>query len=441
MRRKTVLWMAISLVLLLGLAAAPTQAADLRGGDEIVIGRNEVIDDDLYLGAGTIIIDGTINGDLVAVGGRIVVNGTITGDVLAASQTIVVAGTVDDDLRIAGQALQIQPGAQIGDDVAAAGASLEMQPGSTVVGDLLFSGAQALLAGTIGQDVAGAMAALELRGVVDGNMDVVVGEPGQGPTVWMAQTDVAIPQLNAGLTLDDAAQVGGALRYTSNAEARISPQAQVAMGVTRLAAAEATSQAAPTAAARLWSLLRQFASLLLVGALLLWVAPGWTRRLADVASERPLQSMGWGAAATLLVVGLALALLILSAALAVGLGMLTLGGLAALVLALGIVGDVVLGAGYAIAGFVLAPIIVGFGAGRWLLGQVQPSWNERALAPLLTGLALLVALTALPWVGGLVRLAVILLGLGALWIWGQPLLRKRPGSPRFQVPLASAPTG
>jgi hypothetical protein len=272
-------------------------------------------------------------------------------------------------------------------------------------------------------------------------MDVVVGEPGQGPTVWMAQTDVAIPQLNAGLTLDDAAQVGGALRYTSNAEARISPQAQVAMGVTRLAAAEATSQAAPTAAARLWSLLRQFVSLLLVGALLLWVAPGWTRRLADVASERPLQSMGWGAAATLLVVGLALALLILSAALAVGLGMLTLGGLAALVLALGIVGDVVLGAGYAIAGFVLAPIIVGFGAGRWLLGQVQPSWNERALAPLLTGLALLVALTALPWVGGLVRLAVILLGLGALWIWGQPLLRKRPGSPRFQVPLASAPTG
>jgi hypothetical protein len=48
-------------------------------------------------------------------------------------------------------------------------------------------------------------------------MDVVVGEPGQGPTVWMAQTDVAIPQLNAGLTLDDAAQVGGALLILSAA--------------------------------------------------------------------------------------------------------------------------------------------------------------------------------------------------------------------------------
>ena len=70
------------LLALVGLfAAAPARAADPRGGDQIVIGRDEVVADDLYLVGNTVTIDGTVKGDLVAFASQVTINGTVEGDV------------------------------------------------------------------------------------------------------------------------------------------------------------------------------------------------------------------------------------------------------------------------------------------------------------------------------------------------------------------------
>ena len=94
-------------------------AVETRSGQEVVIGPDEVVEDDLYVAANEVVVDGTIEGDLVAFGRSVTVNGTVEGDLIAAGQTVEVGGTVEDDARIAGQALLLGGGASVGDDLLA----------------------------------------------------------------------------------------------------------------------------------------------------------------------------------------------------------------------------------------------------------------------------------------------------------------------------------
>ncbi|MCB0152784.1 MAG: hypothetical protein KDE01_34660, partial [Caldilineaceae bacterium] len=89
----------LAATLLLALAGGAI-GATLVSQDNYRLPAGEVIEDNLYVAGGSIIIDGKIDGDLVAVGGYIEVNGEISGDILAAGGAIVVNGPVAGDVRI-----------------------------------------------------------------------------------------------------------------------------------------------------------------------------------------------------------------------------------------------------------------------------------------------------------------------------------------------------
>ena len=55
----------------------------LEGGD-VVIKADEVIEDDVYVGAANFTLEGTIKGDLIVAGTNITINGTVDGDLIAA---------------------------------------------------------------------------------------------------------------------------------------------------------------------------------------------------------------------------------------------------------------------------------------------------------------------------------------------------------------------
>src|SRR5215210_6875513 len=218
----------LALLLLAGLAvASPGWAVETRSGDEVVIGPDEVLDDDLYVTANRVVVDGTIRGDLVAFGQSITVDGTVEGDLIAAGQSVEIGGTVEDDARIAGQTLLLGEGAEVEDDLIAAGFSLQNMPDSAVGGTLLYAGYQALLQGTVDEDVSVAANGLQLGGEVGANVDAEVdGEDGGPPTFLFAQ-QAAAPAVDSGLTLTDSAVVGGDLTYESSTETRIDPGAQI----------------------------------------------------------------------------------------------------------------------------------------------------------------------------------------------------------------------
>ena len=74
------------LVLLVLIFTKPASAFDGRWGENIVIPSDEVIDDDLYVTAGTFVLDGTVNGDLIGMGQTLTINGKVDGDMMAAGE-------------------------------------------------------------------------------------------------------------------------------------------------------------------------------------------------------------------------------------------------------------------------------------------------------------------------------------------------------------------
>jgi cytoskeletal protein CcmA (bactofilin family) len=425
------------LLLLAALLLSPVWAAETRGGNNVVIGADEVINDDLYVSAETVTINGTIKGDLFALGGLVEVNGVVEGDIHAVGRAIKINGTVKDDARVAGQVVYLGEKATVGSDLLAAGFSLETKPGSSVGQDLLFAGFQALLAGDVGRNVKFAGVAAELAGKVGGDVHAEVGEPGEGPNpaTFMPELPggLTIPDLKLGLTLADTAQIEGELTYVSKAEGDIAPGAEVAGGVTRQEPAKPVEEAQPSPAMSVlgWSmrLVQRFLTLLLVGLLVVWAAPGLVRRFGGVVRERPLPSLGWGVVALLVFVAALIALAIVTILLALILGLITLGGLLGDIIGLGLLIGGVTVTLFTLIWSYLTQIIIVVLVGRLVLEKIKPDWSEGRVWPLVVGLILFVFVTAIPCLGAIIGLLASLAGLGAFWLEGRAWLRRPPAVP------------
>lgn len=406
--------------------ASSASAIETRTGEDVVIGADEVVEDDLYVGANTVTVEGTVEGDLVAAGGTIRVNGTVEGDLNAAGQTITINGTVEDDARVAGQAMVLSENARITDDVIALGYSLETSNGSVVGGDLALRDYQALLAGTIEGDVRGGAAGIELGGEVGGNVDV--GVDGRGAqnagTQFAPGPRVPIPDVEPGLTLTDSARIDGDLAYRSSTEADIASGAEIGGEVAYEQVDREGAEPEPTGiAAVLLSSLRPFATLLVVGLLMVWLAPALVNGAADALRDRPLLSFGWGVLAFAIVAVLFLVVLAVTVLVAILFGFLTLGGLAATIIGAGVLAEVMLTVAFSASIGLLAPVVVSFLGGRVLLGNNLPDGVGGRVVALVVGLVIYVILRAIPVVGPIVALAIILLGLGALSVWAWRAMR------------------
>jgi len=423
------LFVLVSLVLVLasGVFAASAWAIETRGGENVTIGPDEVVEDDLYVAADTVTVEGTVRGDLVAVGGTVRVNGTVEGDVISAGQTVIVNGTVEDDVRIAGQALLIGEDAQIADDLIAAGYSLESEPGSTVGGELLYGGYQALVAGDVEENIRGGMTAFELSGEAEGNVNVEVDGAGAQPMGGRfapGAPAVSIPKVEPGLTLTDTARVDGDLRYESSSRGDIASGAQIGGDVAyEQRPAEEVQPAQTGASAVLLESLRRFVVLFLIGLLLVWLAPGLVRGVAETVRSQPLLSLGWGVLDFVIVVVAGPLVLAATILLAIVFGLITLGGLIPAIISIGVLTNAVLAVAFLISVFYLAPVVVSFLGGRMLLGQFQPDRASGRVLPLVVGIVLYVILRAIPILGAAVALAVVLLGLGALSVWAWRTVR------------------
>jgi cytoskeletal protein CcmA (bactofilin family) len=443
MYRASKLFFALGLLALLVLTITmPASAFDGRSGENIVIESNEVIDDDLYVTAATFVLDGTVNGDLIAAGQTLTINGKVDGDVMAAGQTIVVHGEVTGAIRMAGSVLLVDEAASIGGDIIAAGYSLETREGSTIGQDLVFAGGQSLLAGDVARNLQVATGAFELRGTVGGNVNADVGEANAGyagppPTLFMPPSSVSIPTVAPGLRIAESAKVEGSLDYTQSEDLAI-PAGVVAGKVTR--SQPATNRAAPpqeTTSDRIVSwgvnILRASITLILIGLLLLSLFPSFVQGLSLKVQSATWPSLGWGLVAYagfFLVVLLIIAGTILGALL---FGLLTLGGVAGTIVSVGLLSLIALIVGFVLVTSFVAKIVFGEALGRWLLARANSPLAGHRFWPMVIGVVVTVVVIALlsfplipGFLGGLLNFAVILFGLGALWLWGRERMARRP---------------
>src|SRR5665647_1799838 len=233
MKRGTLTLCMLALLMLGMFVSAPVASAfDGRHGDQVLIGKDEVISDDLFVGGTTVIVDGTVNGDLVAGGQTVVINGKVTGNVFAAGLSVTVNGSVGHDVVAAGAAVTIGPNAQIGYNVYSAGSSVETQPESQIGGSLVIGAGQGLIAGQTTSDLVAGASRLRLEGTVGRNARIRVGSADSefSPGDFGPRTP-AMPSVPTGLTFGPGARVAGNLEYVSP-EAVDTAAAGVASSVT-----------------------------------------------------------------------------------------------------------------------------------------------------------------------------------------------------------------
>jgi hypothetical protein len=345
----------------------------VRTGNTVTVPANEVVDHDLYVFAGTVTMDGTVHGDLVAIGGTITVHGSVSGEIIAAGGTIQLAGDVAGAVRAGGG--QVTVSGTTGKDVLAGGGTLDVT--GPVGGDLIFASGTATVSGPVTGSIEGRTGTYARSGSVGGTENVTI---------------------------------------TSGTATRTTP-----------------------ASTPLLDGLRQYLVVLLFGALALWLLPRATRAAEQAAVRRAPASLGIGLLVLVGYVVAAIALLLGVILLAILLGILTLGALATFEV---LAGFIALFAGTLL--FVLAiaffgDLLVGLALGRLIwpgLGEgIQPDrWQEFGM--LAVGAAVVVILTSLPIIGWIVKLFVVLLGLGAMVVaaW---LSRRKPSAPA--MPLAAGP--
>lgn len=383
------LLVALSTLLLSGTALA----GQFENGEIYRLEAGQTIDDDLYVSAEEVFIDGTVDGDLIAAGGYIEINGTVTGDVILAGVGIKIAGTVGDDARLVGVGIDLA--GSIGDDLIMAGVgqpggfSIPMQVGNRTV----VQGIRLLDANRVGGDTVIFGGSADISGRIDGDLVATVGEVNLNARVG------GDANLNASaLTVTNNSQIEGTLTYSATSEQDLPGDVAGRIDFEPIVQAQAN----PFLSIIGW-ILRTFAVLVgftLLGWLFLRFAPNALTKPVAVIDANPVEAGLWG----LLVFALFMALPFASAFIVFGIVLLWGWGpgIVVFLLLFGVLGSI----------WLFSPLITGLWLGRKVAGSVSGLSGD--LPMLLVGVLILVLLGRIPCLGWLVALFSFLMAMGGI---------------------------
>jgi len=365
--RKLFVVFLITLVSLFAVAA-PAMAIDWRESDRVVIGADEVINDDMSLMGGSIVVDGTINGDVFAFGDSVVINGTVNGNLITAGPRVEIKGTVTGSVY--GAAMYIYVSGRIERTLAAAGANVTLEP-SAYVGSsgLLLACDQLHVNGKIGRGALLGGARVDLGGQIGKELKAYVGD----------------------LRIGSGAVIEGPVDYTSGSAATIEEGARTGAVVFHQTKLFQAAQVAATGNI-LWRVFR-FLGFLMVGLAALALFPSLRRRYPEIVMKRPWQAPVAGLVAVL---GVPIGTLLL---------LLTLIGIPFSLVTMALVPALIY----------LSQVLVSWTAGKLLADRVEGFRNLRWQVIFLMGAFLTTVVIALPGVGCLFGFVALLYGLGGLY--------------------------
>jgi cytoskeletal protein CcmA (bactofilin family) len=388
------------------------QAQGIVRGDGVPVGTT--IDGDAFLTGDGIVIDGIVLGDVLAIGRTVTVNGIIDGSLVAIAEKVILSGQVEGSTYIGALTFEVADPATVSRSVYFAGASLFTDPNSRIGRDLSFTTLGSNVTGSVAGDVH-ATTGLELinRSVilledalsaVGINVDLSGIRIGDGPEA----SSGAIPMITfSGLKIPNGSTQPQPGRYAAPfsgpaGQSRVQEQVEP----------KKDKQEENVGA---WSLerLRQLVQFLIVGGLVFWLMPGrfdnWINRLRT----RPGRSTVYGFVG---IISGSIGFVLLQAlvlAIAIGLAILTLRGLAVTSLLLGMSSTWLLFSIFLIVVLFISKVIVSYAGGVLILDRLFPRANQHRLWPLLLGLVIYILLRSIPFLGWAIGFLVTIIGLGA----------------------------
>jgi cytoskeletal protein CcmA (bactofilin family) len=351
----------VALVVLVGVALAQSNDK-LRSGQTVTIPAGETVTSDLYVFAGTVRVEGTIDGDLVAMGGTIEIPGTVMGDVLAAGGNVSITGTVGGDARLAAGTVSVS--GTVKEDLATASGQATIDPSGTVGEDMLASVGRLSVDGTVTGDLTASAATYDKTGSVGGTEDVVINA---GRSPWGTPAAAPAPTPDQTAVVTNTALDG----------------------------------------------IQHFLIVLLVGGLLLWLAPGTYAATKEAIQRRPLPAAGWGILGLLGYLVALLVILLGMIVLAVVFGIVGFDDLVGLDVLTGFVAILGTTLGFVVICAYLADAIVG-AAVAGVVMRDRSATRSREFGLMAVGAAVVVLVSLIPVIGPWIKFVVIVLGLGAV---------------------------
>ena len=346
-----------------------------------------------YFGAGgSLNLTDPVAGDAMLAGGHVTTAGEVKGDLIAAGGDVSIGGSVGDDLYVAGGEVQVD--AIVAGNARVAGGDVALGPATTIAGGLSLTGGRIRFEGNAQEYLQASGASVHIDGVVQGDAEVRAEEVDIGPNTRIDGRLVVHSAREP--ALPEGAQIAGGIEFHETDVGHFVDGHETARDVRTVAHGVGSF---------LWML-----GVFVAGTLFMLAFPAYSARAAQWIGQEPLRSLGLGF--VILVCLPVLVVLLLVTIIGIPLALIVL-MLYLLLLFLG---------------WVTAAMFVG----QKLLGFMRSGavattgWKLFALLLAVLGLWLV---GLVPVIGGWVKFAALLLGIGAL-VW--------QGWPRRDAPLQGA---
>ena len=353
------------------LSVTPAAAAEIHGYDDVIIASGDVVNDDLYLTGNRITINGVVNGDVLAAGSTVTIDGTVNGDVIVLASTLKFGGEITGSLRTAASTIRID--GNISEDLVVAGSTIDLGNTAEIGRDLIFGASNMKIKSAITRNILGIGEKVEFSDVTGGDISVEVES----------------------LTIASTATIKGNLVYTSDNEVDIRQGAVIEGEITRKVPVHDKwySDWTFTPAMKAWAKAIAYLMVLLLGIIIILIAP---RKSAEVVSNiqtKPLKSLGWGI------------LVFLVTPIVIVIAILTI---------IGIPAGLIVAILYGLLLFV-SQLVIGLFIGRWILSRFSVEETKGSLiGGLFIGFTLLTLVKLIPWVGFVLWWPTALFGIGAI---------------------------
>lgn len=347
-------------------------------GSIVVLPRGVVHEGDFFAFGKSIEISGIVKGDVYAFGAQIVIDGVVEGDVLLAGGSVSITGKIRESVRsLVGQMLI---SGDIGESVTCIAGNTEILPSSFIGRSLVALAGNVDLSGPIMQNARTYASNVRLAGKIDRNFYGFVGR----------------------LHITSSATINGRLDYWSDDEALISPYAHIHRMKRHTTTYwkgffDSFLSGILKISARYMPLMMNFFYSFIIGLVIMRFFPRKVHGAIRALSERPFQVFAAGTVFIMLL-PIAFAALLIS----------------------------IVGAPFALT--LLAINIIGLYTVKvvmilFVLAKIFPkSFDKRRRGYLFVGLIVYFLITAIPYLGPVISLSFILLGLGALVTGKQSLL-------------------
>ncbi len=378
----------IGIVLLSVLCVSGVLAADFRTdkrGGSVTVNQDESLSN-LYTGGNIVLINSNIGKDLLVGGRAITVNGDVEDDLWAVGQSVMVNGSVGGSLRVGGSDIMIS--GPVKEDVIAGGSTVTIADTSLVGGDLFIAGGTILINGPVSGDVRFAGGEVIINSKLEGN---VRGEA------------------SGRLVLGSQAEVVGNLKYTSPKELEIEEGGKVLSEIDfTLKEAKPKRQKRFLGFGRMIGIftlkfLIKIISLMVAGIVLVYLL----RRNVKVIIEKSLTSF-WSN-------------------LGIGFAALIATPIACIILLATVIGMWLAGLVFSAYIFMvmLASLLASISFGAWFLKVVRKTKDYKIdWLTVVVGVIVLNIIALIPFVGWLIWLAFMLIGLGVFYRLAWRRIRK-----------------